>query len=191
MYEPAILIVTVPQSALHLDRRHQDYLSRHAFEGHLRRVLSEQLGALVIAQTTDNDDFRVDPGVPHHQVIERMTLERIDAAVDTLLATPEVWRRSHEWSPTWDTPDPWDPWYQTGLATWGDIAIAFDIVIRAEPYALLVGYWAAGKSRRKWYRVQFPWATPGADSIQHAIARSVGVWITARWPEGPEDGQIA
>lgn len=93
MYEPAMLIVSVPQSARHLDRRHQDALSRYAFEWQLRGLLSERLNALVIAQTTDGDAFRVDPRVPPDQSIQITTLERIDAAVDELLSAPESRRR--------------------------------------------------------------------------------------------------
>ena len=174
MYEPATLIVSVPRSALPLDRRHQDYLSSDAFEGELRRTLSELLGGLVIAQTTDGDDFRIDPGGPLDQVIEIATLERIDAAIDELLSAPEVWRRTHGWAPSWDAPDPWEPWYQTGTAVWGEWSMAFDIAIRREPYALLVGYWMDGEPKRKWYRVTFPVERPSADAIPNGGTRSSG-----------------
>jgi hypothetical protein len=186
MDAPPVLSVSVPRSALPLDGRHQELLSRHTFAWLLRTVLSERLGMLVVAQTTDGTRYEIDPGSTPAHPIAIATLAQIDRAVDELLAAPEVWRHSHRWAPSWEAPDPWEPWYQTGTARWGDESIPFDIKIHREPFALLVGYWTDGEPKRKWYRVRFPAEHPSADAIGHAIMRSVSVWLEARWPQGPE-----
>ena len=105
--------------------------------------------------------------------------------VDELLAAPEQWHHARGWAPRWEAPDPWDPWYQTGSATWGDVTVRFTIAVKQGSYALLVGYQAEGDEKWKRYRCHFPAARPSADAIGHAIARSIGVWLAYRWPEGP------
>ena len=180
------LFVAAPRAALALDPcRHIPHLCVTAFAWQLRERLSDRLGYLVIADVTDRDRFEIAPGIPRDQTIDRTTIETVDATVDELLAAPEQWHHARGWAPRWEAPDPWDPWYQTGSATWGDVTVRFTIAVKQGSYALLVGYQAEGDEKWKRYRCHFPAARSSADAIGHAIARSIGVWLAYRWPEGP------
>lgn len=180
------LVVTIPRSALNLDHcRFQDHLSYHAFAWQLRARLTEQFGYLVVADLIDCDHFEIRPGYPRAQAIDHQTIAQIDTAVDELLAVPQEWQHPRGWAPRWEEPDPFDPWHQVGWATWGEATVRFTIAVTREPYALLVGYRAEGDETRKWYRCRFPAEHPNAGAIGHAIWRSIGIWVDARWPEGP------
>jgi hypothetical protein len=181
------LVVTVPRAALPIDGRHHAHLSTAGFVWQLQERLSGRLGVSVVATVTDGWDFRVDVDAPPTTPIDSGVIGCIDDALDDLLSDAPAWRTNHDWSAQWEAPDPWNPWYQQGQGCWGEVTIDFDVVIRRDTFALLVGYWAAGAANRKWYRCHFPAEHPDAEAVEHAILRSVMIWLQARWPEGPNE----